>query len=104
MVQKLIYLNLGSNIRILAPHNTTQVRHHVHYDLSTCRVCFDKNTMLTRQYLRRLWYDPYPLHAWSRSLSFFFGALVCDLVTWTVVSWFGHTRIARRVCQSHWQF
>jgi len=31
------------------------------------------------QYLTRLWYDPYPLHAWSRSLSFF-SALVCDLL------------------------
>jgi len=34
-----------------------------------------------RQYLPRLWYDPNPLHVWSRSLSFlFFSALVCDLL------------------------
>jgi len=53
--------------------NTTQVRHHTHSDLSTvtCRVCFVKHMMIMRQYLPRLWYDSYPLHAWCRSLSFF---------------------------------
>ena len=52
--------------------------HHTHLDLSTCRVCSVKHRMMMRQYLPRLWYDSYPLHAWSRSLSFF-------LVRWSVI-------------------
>ena len=56
--------------------NTTQVRHYTHSDLSTlaCRVCFFKHMMIMRQYLPWLWYDSCPLHAWSRSLSFFYCA------------------------------
>jgi len=46
---------------------------------TTCHVCFVKHMMMMRQYLPRHWYDPYPLHAWSRSRSFF-SALVCDLL------------------------
>ena len=34
---------------------TTQVRHHTHLDLSTCRVCPVKHMMIMRQYFHRLW-------------------------------------------------
>jgi len=57
---------------------TTQVRHHTHLDLSTCRVCSVKHEMIMRQYFPRLWYDPYPLHERGLGLCLF-------LVRWSVI-------------------
>ena len=57
---------------------TTEVRHHTLLDLSTCRVCSIKHMMIMRQYFRRLWYDPYPLHVRGLGLCLFF-------VRWSVI-------------------
>jgi len=57
---------------------TTQVRHHTHLDLSTCRICSVKHVMIMRQYSPRPRYDPYPLHAR--------GLCVCFcLVRWSAI-------------------
>jgi len=59
---------------------STQVRHHTHFDLSTCRVCSVKHMMIMREYFSRPWYNPYPLHARGLGLCPFHGELVCELL------------------------
>jgi len=54
--------------------NTTEVRHHTHLDLLTCRACSVEHMMIMRQYFPQLCYDPYLLHARGLGLCFF---LVC---------------------------
>ena len=68
-------------LKYIGPRISTQVRHHTHLDMSTCRACSVKHMMIMRQYFPRLWYDPYPLHARGLGLCLVFSALVCDLLS-----------------------
>jgi len=57
---------------------STQVHHHTHLHLTTCRVWSLKHMIIMCQYFPRLWYDPYPLYARGLGLCLF-------LVSWSVI-------------------